>query len=220
MNCMLFIFKWLSLAPMIFIFNYNLGHQEAGHGRGHFCGVVFISRAFCSRCLFPLELPVWPERLEEMDCIISCTVQWWEWCLQTRWENIHHPVMRHSFTSENKEVPFKVRILSVSNDYNFNCCSHPEISGVDHLKLWGHNIFILSNSSNIHRDYIKHIGLYILFCVFPVTPPRLKGSLISLSAADLSKALSQFVREVRRPNGERYAPDSILYLCLSIQKVC
>lgn len=43
---------------------------------------------------------------------------------------------------------------------------------------------------------------------------------MSLSAADLSKALSQFVREVRRPNGERYAPDSILYLCLSIQKVC
>ncbi|MCJ8732432.1 hypothetical protein PDJAM_G00211190 [Pangasius djambal] len=51
-----------------------------------------------------------------------------------------------------------------------------------------------------------------------VTPCRLKGSLISLSAADLNKALTQFIREVRRPNGERYAPDSILYLCLSIQK--
>ncbi|XP_027020349.2 zinc finger MYM-type protein 2 isoform X2 [Tachysurus fulvidraco] len=51
-----------------------------------------------------------------------------------------------------------------------------------------------------------------------VTPSRLKGSLISLSAADLNNSLTQFVREVRRPNGERYAPDSILYLCLSIQK--
>ncbi|KAF7709375.1 zinc finger MYM-type protein 2 [Silurus meridionalis] len=51
-----------------------------------------------------------------------------------------------------------------------------------------------------------------------VNPSRKKNTLISLSAADLSKALKEFVREVRRPNGERYAPDSILYLCLSIQK--
>ncbi|TSV41622.1 Zinc finger MYM-type protein 2 [Bagarius yarrelli] len=47
---------------------------------------------------------------------------------------------------------------------------------------------------------------------------RLKDSLISLSASDLSRSLTQFVREVRRPSSERYAPDSILYLCLSIQK--
>lgn len=47
---------------------------------------------------------------------------------------------------------------------------------------------------------------------------RLKGSLLSLSPAELNQSLSSFIKEVRRPNGERYAPDSILYLCLSIQK--
>uniref|UniRef100_A0A674D4F9 Zinc finger MYM-type containing 2 n=1 Tax=Salmo trutta TaxID=8032 RepID=A0A674D4F9_SALTR len=43
-------------------------------------------------------------------------------------------------------------------------------------------------------------------------------NLLSLKASELSLALSRFVREVRRPNGERYAPDSILYLCLGIQQ--
>ncbi|XP_076119363.1 zinc finger MYM-type protein 2 isoform X2 [Alosa pseudoharengus] len=47
---------------------------------------------------------------------------------------------------------------------------------------------------------------------------RVKSNLLSLKAPRLSQALSRFVREVRRPKGERYAPDSILYLCLSIQK--
>ncbi|XP_055734119.1 zinc finger MYM-type protein 2-like isoform X2 [Salvelinus fontinalis] len=47
---------------------------------------------------------------------------------------------------------------------------------------------------------------------------RSKSNLLSLKASELSLALSRFVREVRRPNGERYAPDSILYLCLGIQQ--
>lgn len=51
-----------------------------------------------------------------------------------------------------------------------------------------------------------------------VTPSWHKGSLITLSSDELDQALAQFVKEVRRPSGERYAPDSILYLCLSIQK--
>ncbi|XP_076857939.1 zinc finger MYM-type protein 2 isoform X2 [Brachyhypopomus gauderio] len=51
-----------------------------------------------------------------------------------------------------------------------------------------------------------------------VTPARLKGGLLSLSSAELNRALCWFVQQVRRPSGERYGPDSILYLCLSIQK--
>ncbi|KAI7808449.1 putative zinc finger MYM-type protein 2 [Triplophysa rosa] len=48
---------------------------------------------------------------------------------------------------------------------------------------------------------------------------RLKdSSFLSLSSTELNQSLSRFVKEVRRPNGESYAPDSILYLCLSIQK--
>ncbi|XP_063069778.1 zinc finger MYM-type protein 2 isoform X2 [Engraulis encrasicolus] len=47
---------------------------------------------------------------------------------------------------------------------------------------------------------------------------RVKTNLLSMKAGRLGQALSRFVREVRRPNGERYTPDSILYLCLGIQK--
>uniref|UniRef100_A0A8B9GZ92 Zinc finger, MYM-type 2 n=1 Tax=Astyanax mexicanus TaxID=7994 RepID=A0A8B9GZ92_ASTMX len=55
-------------------------------------------------------------------------------------------------------------------------------------------------------------------CAYVVTPACLKGSLLSLSSAELNQALARFVKEVRRPNGERYAPDSVLYICLGIQK--
>ncbi|KAF3694556.1 Zinc finger MYM-type protein 2 Zinc finger protein 198 [Channa argus] len=47
---------------------------------------------------------------------------------------------------------------------------------------------------------------------------RSKSNLLSLSSEELNVALSQFVREVCRPGGERYSPDSILYLCLGIQQ--
>ncbi|RVE58223.1 hypothetical protein OJAV_G00206990 [Oryzias javanicus] len=49
----------------------------------------------------------------------------------------------------------------------------------------------------------------------PVQP---KGNLLTLSSEELNAALSKFVKEVCRPNGERYSPDSILYLCLGIQQ--
>ncbi|XP_016143899.1 zinc finger MYM-type protein 2-like isoform X1 [Sinocyclocheilus grahami] len=47
---------------------------------------------------------------------------------------------------------------------------------------------------------------------------HIQVSLLSLSPAELNQSLSHFVKEVRRPNGESYTPDSLLYLCLSIQK--
>ncbi|XP_038158569.1 zinc finger MYM-type protein 2 isoform X2 [Cyprinodon tularosa] len=49
-------------------------------------------------------------------------------------------------------------------------------------------------------------------------PTRSKSNLLTLKAAELNVALSRFVREACRPNGERYSPDSILYLCLGIQQ--
>ncbi|XP_049449817.1 zinc finger MYM-type protein 2 isoform X2 [Epinephelus fuscoguttatus] len=49
-------------------------------------------------------------------------------------------------------------------------------------------------------------------------PARSKSNLLSLSSKELNTALSRFVREVCRPSGERYSPDSILYLCLGIQQ--
>lgn len=62
-------------------------------------------------------------------------------------------------------------------------------------------------------DVVKSFFVLFLLTV------RLKDSLLSLSQTELNQSLSRFVKEVRRPNGESYAPDSILYLCLSIQKV-
>uniref|UniRef100_A0A3B3UWP0 Zinc finger MYM-type protein 4-like n=1 Tax=Poecilia latipinna TaxID=48699 RepID=A0A3B3UWP0_9TELE len=42
--------------------------------------------------------------------------------------------------------------------------------------------------------------------------------IVQCSPAELGFALSRFIREVRRPNGEPYGPDSIFYLCLGIQQ--
>ncbi|NXX90917.1 ZMYM2 protein, partial [Centropus bengalensis] len=47
---------------------------------------------------------------------------------------------------------------------------------------------------------------------------KLKEDLLSHTSAELNYALTHFVNEIRRPNGENYAPDSIYYLCLGIQE--
>ncbi|NXQ56398.1 ZMYM2 protein, partial [Anthoscopus minutus] len=47
---------------------------------------------------------------------------------------------------------------------------------------------------------------------------KLKEDLLSHTSAELNYGLTQFVNEIRRPNGENYAPDSIYYLCLGIQE--
>ncbi|XP_047200738.1 zinc finger MYM-type protein 4 isoform X4 [Girardinichthys multiradiatus] len=45
-----------------------------------------------------------------------------------------------------------------------------------------------------------------------------KEDILQCSSAELSFALSRFIKEVQRPNGEPYSPDSIFYLCLGIQQ--
>lgn len=50
-------------------------------------------------------------------------------------------------------------------------------------------------------------------------PLRIKEDILACTAAELNYGLAQFVKEVTRPNGERYEPDSIYYLCLGIQQV-
>ncbi|XP_035850806.1 zinc finger MYM-type protein 4-like isoform X2 [Sander lucioperca] len=49
-------------------------------------------------------------------------------------------------------------------------------------------------------------------------PVDIKEDILQCDSAELSYALSCFIREVRRPNGETYSPDSIFYLCLGIQQ--
>ncbi|XP_026155953.1 zinc finger MYM-type protein 4-like isoform X2 [Mastacembelus armatus] len=46
----------------------------------------------------------------------------------------------------------------------------------------------------------------------------IKEDILQCDSAELSFALSRFIKEVRRPNGEAYGPDSIFYLCLGIQQ--
>ncbi|KAK2826357.1 hypothetical protein Q5P01_020571 [Channa striata] len=47
---------------------------------------------------------------------------------------------------------------------------------------------------------------------------HLKEDILQCDSDELSFALSCFIKEVRRPNGEAYSPDSIFYLCLGIQQ--
>uniref|UniRef100_A0A4W3I5C0 Zinc finger MYM-type containing 2 n=1 Tax=Callorhinchus milii TaxID=7868 RepID=A0A4W3I5C0_CALMI len=47
---------------------------------------------------------------------------------------------------------------------------------------------------------------------------QFKEDLLSHTTAELNCGLAEFVKEVRRPNGEHYAPDSLYYLCLGIQQ--
>uniref|UniRef100_A0A8C4I846 TRASH domain-containing protein n=1 Tax=Dicentrarchus labrax TaxID=13489 RepID=A0A8C4I846_DICLA len=49
-------------------------------------------------------------------------------------------------------------------------------------------------------------------------PVDIKEDVLQCNSAELSLALTRFIREVRRPNGETYSPDSIFYLCLGIQQ--
>uniref|UniRef100_A0A4W6DBP6 TRASH domain-containing protein n=1 Tax=Lates calcarifer TaxID=8187 RepID=A0A4W6DBP6_LATCA len=47
---------------------------------------------------------------------------------------------------------------------------------------------------------------------------RLKEDILRCSAAELSDSLCRFINEVKQPDGESYSPDSLFYLCLSIQQ--
>lgn len=45
-----------------------------------------------------------------------------------------------------------------------------------------------------------------------------KLDLLQLTASELNYCLCLFLKEVRKPNGSEYAPDTIYYLCLGIQQ--
>lgn len=56
-------------------------------------------------------------------------------------------------------------------------------------------------------------------CLAPLRPVAIKEDVLLCDPAELGVALSRFVQEVRRPNGESYGADSVFYLCLGIQQV-
>lgn len=86
--------------------------------------------------------------------------------------------------------------------------------------------FILLQSSykecqkvlNLNKT-VNNNNYWFLFYVFLAKSVKLKEDLLSHTTAELNYGLAHFVNEIRRPNGENYAPDSIYYLCLGIQEV-
>lgn len=104
--------------------------------------------------------------------------------------------------------------------------------GINAWKRWALSLSDQSEDAKV-KDSSKPSKLnpiYLTISIFSVpgwrcvltgasVSARPKSNLLSLSSDELSVALSRFVKEVCRPNGERYSPDSILYLCLGIQQV-
>ncbi|XP_060231453.1 zinc finger MYM-type protein 3 isoform X5 [Meriones unguiculatus] len=78
--------------------------------------------------------------------------------------------------------------------------------GVNAWKCWVQSKY--ANGETSKGDEIR----------FGPKPMRIKEDILACSAAELNYGLAQFVREITRPNGERYEPDSIYYLCLGIQQ--
>ncbi|KAM9344266.1 zinc finger MYM-type protein 2 [Pholidichthys leucotaenia] len=75
--------------------------------------------------------------------------------------------------------------------------------GINAWKRWLLSSFNQSDNTKVKDDH---------------KTARPKSNLLSMSSEELNVALSRFVREICRPSGERYSPDSILYLCLGIQQ--
>ena len=47
----------------------------------------------------------------------------------------------------------------------------------------------------------------------------LKEDVLKCTTAELGFGLCRFISEVQRPDGQRYSPDSLFYLCLCLQQV-
>lgn len=81
--------------------------------------------------------------------------------------------------------------------------------------------FKYSYGVNAWKHWVRTRQLEELLVLDELKSPKsvkLKEDLLCHSSAELNCGLAHFVREVRRPNGESYAPDSVYYLCLGIQE--
>lgn len=78
-------------------------------------------------------------------------------------------------------------------------CNKTKIFTIDNLK----NIQVVGKNAELEKQ---------------ITPMRkiklFKTDLLQLTADELNYSLCLFVKEVRKPNGAEYAPDTIYYLCL------
>uniref|UniRef100_A0A670XYL0 Zinc finger MYM-type containing 4 n=1 Tax=Pseudonaja textilis TaxID=8673 RepID=A0A670XYL0_PSETE len=120
-------------------------------------------------------------------------------------------------------VPVEPRILVQSS---YPGCS---VSGMSLKYMYGVNAWknwVQWKNTQEDQGDLKFGGntflfSYLCFSVLllpTVRSVKLKEDILSCSFSELSFGLCQFIQEVRRPNGEKYDPDSILYLCLGIQQ--
>ncbi|CAH8589597.1 unnamed protein product [Heterobilharzia americana] len=119
------------------------------------------------------------------------------------------PTMSHSSSEETDNVshrppkrPRQTLIPVLTSDANY----HLKFSyGIN---AWRHWIQQKSASASTDKSRTTSMQQY----------SHLYADLLNMSDEDLNIALSQFVREVRKPNNECYVADSIFYLCLGIQE--
>uniref|UniRef100_A0A667ZJM4 TRASH domain-containing protein n=1 Tax=Myripristis murdjan TaxID=586833 RepID=A0A667ZJM4_9TELE len=77
----------------------------------------------------------------------------------------------------------------------------------------------INHLENYSQFYTPHTSMHSLCGVALLAHPLvLKEDILQCDSTELSFALCRFIKEVRRPNGETYSPDSIFYLCLGIQQ--
>ena len=72
------------------------------------------------------------------------------------------------------------------------------------MNAWRHWVL----QKNVELDKARAQGRYM---------KTFDTDILKLRADELIYTLCMFVKEVRKPNGEPYTPDSILYLTLGIQ---
>ncbi|XP_069747442.1 zinc finger MYM-type protein 2 isoform X2 [Narcine bancroftii] len=100
--------------------------------------------------------------------------------------------------SQNGSISPPENGFTLSYIYGINAWKHwivnKKAKNEDTVKIDGYNTALLAKSTQFKED------------------------LLSCTAAELDYGLAEFVKEVRRPNGECYAPDSLYYLCLGIQQ--
>ncbi|KAM9777908.1 zinc finger MYM-type protein 4-like [Neosynchiropus ocellatus] len=79
---------------------------------------------------------------------------------------------------------------------------------------------VSSPSPTLNHQYGVNAWVYWVRQRLQLDPESLvvNQDLLQCESTQLSLALTRFVKEVRRPNGQSYTPDSLLYLCLGIQQ--
>ena len=97
------------------------------------------------------------------------------------------------------------------------------------VNAWKHWVLLKNQQVEHQRGYLMRllktyltafllvhfvIHCFFFFFIRRAKPRLFKSDVLACTPDELNFALCQFVKEVRKPNGEEYAPDSIYYLTL------